>query len=71
MDVAKLDLKTVKAWYILLAILIGLGGVASHFLGHDYIALGFIVVAALVILLGSVLVSMIYRVQQKDKLGKL
>jgi hypothetical protein len=71
MDVTKLDLKTVKAAYILLAILVGLAGVVSHFLGHDYIALGFIVVAALVILLGSFLISMIYRVQQSDKLGKL
>ncbi|OPY26358.1 MAG: hypothetical protein A4E28_02558 [Methanocella sp. PtaU1.Bin125] len=71
MDIMKLDLKTVKASYILLAIVVGLGGVAAHFLGHDLIALGLIVAAALVILLGSVLVSMIYRVQQKDKLGKL
>jgi multisubunit Na+/H+ antiporter MnhG subunit len=71
MDVLKLDLKTVKAAYVLLAILIGLAGVVSHFLGHDYVALGFIVVAAMVILTGSFLVSMIFRVQQKDKFGKL
>jgi len=71
MDVTKLDLKNVKAAYILLAILLGLGGVAAHFLDHDYVALGFIVVAALVIMLGSFLISMIYRVQQKEKFGKL
>jgi FtsH-binding integral membrane protein len=71
MDVTRLDLKNVKAWYILLAIVIGLAGVASHFLGHDYIALGLIVVAAIVILLGSILVSMIYQIQQREKLGKL
>ncbi len=71
MDTSKLDLKNVKASYILLAILVGLGGVVAHFLGHDYIALGLIVVAAGVILAGSVLVSMIYKVQQREKLGKL
>lgn len=71
MDVTKLDLKNVKASYILLAILTGLAGVAAHFLGHDIVALGLIVAAAMVILLGSMLVSMIYKVQQKEKLRKL
>jgi uncharacterized membrane protein YfcA len=55
MDLKNLNLKTVKSAALMLAILIGIAGVASHYLGHDYVALGLIIIAALVIFIGSLL----------------
>jgi uncharacterized membrane protein YfcA len=55
MDMSKLDVKTAKAGSLLIAVLMGVAGVAAHYLGHDYVSLGLIVLAALVIFLGSLL----------------
>ncbi len=60
----KLDIPTVKVGALVLAVLIGLAGVAAHFLGHDYISLGLIVLAALVIFLGSLLQLYLHKYQQ-------
>jgi hypothetical protein len=60
----KLDIKTVKAGGVVLAALIGIAGVASHFLGHDYIALGLIVLAAFVIFASSLLQLYLFKYQQ-------
>jgi uncharacterized membrane protein YfcA len=55
MDLTKLDMKTVKMGALLIAVLLGAAGIAAHYLGHDYISLGLIVLAALVIFIGSLL----------------
>jgi hypothetical protein len=60
----KLDIKTVKAGGVVLAALIGIAGVAAHFLGHDYISLGLIVLAAFVIFASSLLQYYLFKYQQ-------
>ncbi len=60
----KLDIKTVKAGGVVLAALIGIAGVALHFLGHDYISLGLIVLAAFVIFASSLLQLYLHKYQQ-------
>ncbi len=55
MDLSKLEVKTVKIVSLVIAVLIGVAGIAAHYLGHDYVSLGLIVLAALVIFLGSLL----------------
>lgn len=60
----KLDIKTVKAGALVLSVLIGLAGVAMHFLGHDWISLGLIVLAAFVIFAGSLLQYYLHKYQQ-------
>jgi hypothetical protein len=60
----KLDIKTVKAGGVVLAALIGIAGVAAHFLDHDYISLGLIVLAAFVIFASSLLQLYLHKYQQ-------
>lgn len=60
----KLDIKTVKTWGVVIAALIGIAGVAAHFLGHDYVSLGLIVLAAFVIFASSVLQLYLFKYQQ-------
>jgi hypothetical protein len=60
----KLDIKTVKVGGVVLAALIGIAGVVAHFLGHDYVALGLIVLAALVIFASSLLQLYLFKYQQ-------
>jgi hypothetical protein len=60
----KLDVPTVKAGSLVLAVLLGIAGVAAHFLGHDWISLGLIVLAALVIFLGSLLQLYLFKYQK-------
>jgi hypothetical protein len=60
MDLDKIELKTVKTVSIVVAIVIGIAGIAAHFLGHDYIALGLIVIAAFEIFAGSLFMRYLY-----------
>ncbi len=55
-------LQTLKTAYIVLAVLVGLLGVAVHFLfREDLIALGLIVLASIVVLVGSWMWAGLYR----------
>jgi hypothetical protein len=60
----KFDYKTVKIGALVLAVILGIIGVIAHFLGHDYISLGLIVLAALVIFVGSILQLYLFKYQQ-------
>ncbi len=60
----KLDVPTVKVGALVLAVLIGAIGVAMHFLGHDWISLGLIVLAAFVIFASSLLQLYLFKYQQ-------
>jgi multisubunit Na+/H+ antiporter MnhG subunit len=54
MDQADRKLQTFKMAYIVLAVLVALLGLAIHFMFHeDLIALGLVVLASIIILVGS------------------
>lgn len=61
MDIRSWDMKKVKVAYILISAALAVCAIVAAFLHHEYIALGFIVLASAVVLAGSYLVSYIYR----------
>ena len=66
LDLVSPELSKFKTAYLVLSVAIGIVAVAVYLLGHRYIALALIVLAALVILGGSIIFSHLYR-SQKDK----
>lgn len=62
MDIKSMDLKTVKTAYIVAAALLAVCAIVSAYLHHQYIALGFIVLASAIILIGAFFVSLLAKV---------
>lgn len=66
-----MDAKTFKTAYILVALLVAVCAIVSSYLQHYYIAVGLIVLASAVMLLGAIYVSYLYRIERAKALEKL
>ncbi len=66
MDLKKMDFKAVKTAYIAVAAVLAVCAIVSAYLHHQYIALGFIVLASAAILAGSLYVSYLMKRKQLE-----
>lgn len=64
MDIESLDKRKVKIGYILLAAISMVCAIVSAYYGHDYIALGFIVLTSAIILACAFLMSYLHRIEK-------
>lgn len=67
----KIDMKTLKIAYITLAFLVTLCAIVAAYFRQQYVALGFIVLASAIILIGSMLLSYVYKIEKAKELKKL
>lgn len=63
--------KGIKLWYVALALLAALGAIVASYFREYYVALALIVLASVIILAGSLLVSRAYRSEKAELLKKL
>ena len=67
----KMDAKTFKATYIILALVIAACAIVASYFHQKYVALGLIILASIIILCGSILVSVMYKMEKQGDLKKL
>jgi uncharacterized membrane protein YoaK (UPF0700 family) len=59
-----IDIKTFKTIYMIVAGILMLGAIAAVLLQHTFVALGLIVASAMVILVGALIVSYMFRYEK-------
>ncbi len=67
----RLDSKTIKTAYIALSFIAAICAIAASYLHQYYLALGLIVLASLILLVGSFLFSYKYRMEKAEELKRL